>query len=110
MTIAYLMLLRQEFLENDLFTDFVLYLYFISLLILFTFGAHGFVMVYHYLRQQRRDVLSQPPLTDTPVVTVQLPVYNEFYVVGRLIEAVCALGYPQEKLETQVLDYSADAR
>jgi len=108
MTIAYLMLLRQEFLENDLFTDFVLYLYFISLLILFTFGAHGFVMVYHYLRQQRRDVLFQPPLTDTPVVTVQLPVYNEFYVVGRLIEAVCALDYPKEKLEIQVLDDSTD--
>lgn len=47
-------------------------------------------------------------LTDYPIVTVQLPVYNEQYVVERLIESVCALDYPKEKLEVQVLDDSSD--
>ena len=43
------------------------------------------------------------------MVTVQLPVYNELYVVGRLIDAACAMVYPKDKLEIQVLDDSTDA-
>lgn len=98
---------QQKLLESAIFTDVVKYLYFFSLLILCAFGAHGFVMVYHYLKQ--RDIERvQPPLTDTPIVTVQLPLFNELYVVKRLIDAVCALEYPKEKLEIQVLDDSTD--
>lgn len=98
---------RQDLMENPWFSDFVLILYFISLLILFAFGAHGFVMVYHYLRQRNRR--SEPPVPgQTPKVTVQLPVFNELYVVRRLIDSVCALDYPKECLEVQVLDDSTD--
>jgi cellulose synthase/poly-beta-1,6-N-acetylglucosamine synthase-like glycosyltransferase len=43
-----------------------------------------------------------------PPVTIQLPLYNEMYVAERLIEAVCKLDYPKEKLEIQVLDDSTD--
>ncbi len=99
--------LRQEIIENPYFTDFVLYLYFVSLLILFTFGAHGYVMVYHYIRQRGRKK-SVPSQSTEPTVTIQLPVFNEYYVVGRLIDAVCAIDYPKEKLEIQVLDDSTD--
>ena len=99
---------RQELTNNPMLVDFLLYLYFVSLLILFAFAAHGFVMVYHYLKQQRTQDAGHPPLTSTPVVTVQLPVFNELYVVNRLIEAVCALDYPKDKLEVQVLDDSTD--
>lgn len=99
---------RQEVLENGFFSDFVMCLYFISLLILFSFGAHGFVMVFYYLKQQREEAVGAPTLSDEPVVTVQLPVYNELYVVKRIIEAVCAMDYPKEKLEIQVLDDSTD--
>lgn len=98
---------RQELVENPWFSDFVLILYFISLLILFTFGAHGFVMVYHYLKQRKLKP-DLPVPGQTPMVTVQLPVFNELYVVRRLIDAVCALDYPREKLEIQVLDDSVD--
>ncbi len=98
---------RQEIVQNALFSDFVMYLYFISLLILFAFGAHGFVMVYHYLRQRHLEE-TIPPFTVEPVVTIQLPVFNELYVVDRLIDSVCALDYPKEKLEVQVLDDSTD--
>ena len=98
---------RQEIVQNAFFSDFVMYLYFISLLILFAFGAHGFVMVFHYLRQRHIEEVV-PPFTVEPVVTVQLPVFNELYVVDRLIDSVCALDYPKEKLEIQVLDDSTD--
>jgi cellulose synthase/poly-beta-1,6-N-acetylglucosamine synthase-like glycosyltransferase len=43
-----------------------------------------------------------------PVVTVQLPIYNEKYVAARLIDAVCLLDYPKDKLEIQILDDSDD--
>ena len=103
----FIALLRQELTENPWFSDVVMILYFISLLILFTFGAHGFVMVFHYLRQ--RKLKDTPPLMgEVPSVTVQLPIFNELYVVNRLIDAVCALEYPKEKLEIQVLDDSTD--
>jgi cellulose synthase/poly-beta-1,6-N-acetylglucosamine synthase-like glycosyltransferase len=98
---------RQEIVQNAFFADFVMYLYFISLLILFAFGAHGFVMVYHYLRQRHIEEQA-PTLTAEPDVTIQLPVFNELYVVDRLIDSICALEYPKDKLEIQVLDDSTD--
>jgi cellulose synthase/poly-beta-1,6-N-acetylglucosamine synthase-like glycosyltransferase len=45
---------------------------------------------------------------DLPRVTIQLPVYNEFYVVDRLIDGCCALDYPRDRLQIQVLDDSTD--
>ncbi len=52
--------------------------------------------------------LPQSLLANLPLVTVQLPVYNERYVVERLIDAITALDYPQEKLQIQILDDSDD--
>ncbi|WP_306413696.1 cellulose synthase family protein [Cecembia lonarensis] len=49
-----------------------------------------------------------PDPLDLPKVTVQLPVYNEKYVIDRLIEAVAELEYPKDKLEIQILDDSTD--
>lgn len=104
MTLA---LVRQDLLDNPYMSEVIIVLYIITLLILFTFGAHGFVMVYHYLKQ--RGIHSQRPSTrPEPIVTIQLPLYNELYVINRLIDAVCALDYPREKLEIQVLDDSTD--
>jgi len=87
--------------------QFILITYIISLSILFFFGAHGFVMVYHYYKhrhEQDRDL----PMTDIPMVTVQLPIFNEMYVVRRLIDSSCGIDYPKNKLEIQVLDDSTD--
>jgi cellulose synthase/poly-beta-1,6-N-acetylglucosamine synthase-like glycosyltransferase len=106
MTLA-AMLFRQEIVENPMFSDFVLYLYFISLTVLFIFGSHGFVMVFHYLKQRRMEN-THPPMTETPMVTIQLPMYNEFYVAERIIDAVCAMDYPKDRMEIQVLDDSTD--
>ena len=106
MTIAFIFF-RQEIHQNPLITDFILAMYFLSLLILFTFGVHGFVMVYHYLRM-RKEESQLPEFKEEPIVTIQLPVYNELYVVRRLIDSVCSMDYPKDKLEIQVLDDSTD--
>lgn len=81
--------------------------YIVCLSILFMYGAHGFVMVYHY-HKHRHEKNPDLPLTETPMVTIQLPLYNEMYVVRRLIEASCDIDYPKDKLEIQVLDDSTD--
>lgn len=88
--------------------DAIIYTYFFSLSILFLFGSSGFVMIYYYLKHKNTPVEPAPPLTKFPFVTIQLPVYNEVYVVRRLIDAVCQFDYPKDRLEIQVLDDSTD--
>jgi cellulose synthase/poly-beta-1,6-N-acetylglucosamine synthase-like glycosyltransferase len=84
-------------------------LYTLGLVALGVFGVHGLLMVYKYHRIRPSD----PPTPEIaeaqyPVVTVQLPLYNEMYVVTRLLDAVCALDYPLDRLQIQVLDDSTD--
>jgi cellulose synthase/poly-beta-1,6-N-acetylglucosamine synthase-like glycosyltransferase len=66
----------------------------------------------HSHRQEEARILAayaaRPPDADLPAVTTQLPIYNERNVVERLIDAACALDYPAEKHEIQVLDDSTD--
>ena len=104
MTLAFV---RQDLVDNPYLSEVIIVLYIITLLILFTFGAHGFVMVYHYWKQRGTHSL-KPSTRPEPIVTIQLPLYNELYVINRLIDAVCALDYPRERLEVQVLDDSTD--
>ncbi len=59
-------------------------------------------------RKGRLTVQVDSSIRDLPVVTVQLPIYNEKYVAARLIDAVCLLDYPGDKLEIQILDDSDD--
>ncbi|MFA6541767.1 MAG: glycosyl transferase family 2, partial [Bacteroidota bacterium] len=87
--------------------QFILFAYIFALSILFIFGAHRFVMVYHYYKHRHEQEI-EPALTDTPPVTIQLPIFNEMYVVRRLIDASCAIDYPKDRLEIQVLDDSTD--
>src|SRR6266542_6756956 len=82
--------------------------YYIVLGLLAMYGTHRALMVRLYYRH-RRDI--PRPAGDLPVlppVTIQLPIYNEVYVVERLIEAVAAIDYPRELTEIQVLDDSTD--
>jgi cellulose synthase/poly-beta-1,6-N-acetylglucosamine synthase-like glycosyltransferase len=82
--------------------------YYAILGVLAAYGVHRLVLVALYLRH-RRDAPREPEApAEWPRVTVQLPLYNERYVASRLIDAVCALDYPREKLEIQVLDDSTD--
>jgi len=88
--------------------EIVLVSYFIALSILFVFGLHGFLLLYYH--RKYKDNISEPKseLQETPLVTIQLPLYNEYYVVERLINSVCGIDYPKEKMEIQVLDDSTD--
>ncbi|MBI1804050.1 MAG: glycosyltransferase [Ignavibacteriae bacterium] len=88
--------------------DFVIGAYFISLTILFLFGSSGFVMIYYYLKHRGTKEQPAEALKNYPTVTIQLPVYNEYYVVERLIRATCEIDYPKDKFEIQVLDDSTD--
>ncbi len=88
--------------------DFVLISYFVSLFILFVFGSHGFIMIYYY--NKYKHVKNSPKNETMPEgkVTIQLPFYNEQYVVERLLEAVTKLDFPKDQFEIQVLDDSTD--
>ncbi|HMD14707.1 MAG TPA: cellulose synthase family protein [Bacteroidota bacterium] len=88
--------------------NFIIWSYFISLSILFLFGSSGFVMIYYYIKHRDKKTPTAGVLPEFPVVTLQLPVYNEYYVVERLIKACCDVDYPKEKMEIQVLDDSTD--
>jgi cellulose synthase/poly-beta-1,6-N-acetylglucosamine synthase-like glycosyltransferase len=60
------------------------------------------------MRNRDHEPKPGPSLDPAPVVTIQLPLYNEMYVADRLIESVCAIEYPRARLEIQVLDDSTD--
>src|SRR5512134_3586379 len=86
----------------------ILVLYFFILSILAIYGWHRYYLVYLYMKNRDRVPGPPPDIDVWPIVTVQLPVYNEMYVVDRLIDAVCAIDYPRELLEIQILDDSTD--
>ena len=88
--------------------DFIIITYFISLTILFLFGSSGFIMIYYYFKHKKNNQDEVGEIKEFPTVTIQLPIYNEYYVVGRLLESICKIDYPKEKLEIQVLDDSTD--
>src|ERR671931_1970949 len=82
--------------------------YFFVLIVLAVYGWHRYYLVWLYMRHRSNQPKAGPALQPIPVVTIQLPLYNELYVADRLIAAVCAIEYPRELLEIQVLDDSAD--
>ena len=86
----------------------IISLYGITLLIICLFSLCQFNLSQHYLNAKKRREETTSVLTEFPHVTVQLPIYNECYVVERLIDSVCRLEYPKDKLEIQVLDDSND--
>lgn len=88
--------------------EIVLFSYFISLFILLVFGSHGFVMIFYYRKYGHLKHKFNDSFEPTKRVTVQLPLYNEFYVAERLINSVCEIEYPKELLDIQVLDDSTD--
>ena len=82
--------------------------YFFVLLILAVYGWHRYYLVYVYMKHKHEQPVPKSTFDELPAVTIQLPLYNEMYVVDRLLDAVCQIDYPREKLEIQVLDDSTD--
>jgi len=83
--------------------------YFLILGILAIYGLHRYEVLRTYFKY-RRNATGEPPgrFSQLPRVTIQLPMYNERYVVERLIDEVTKIEYPRELLQIQVLDDSTD--
>ncbi len=87
------------------FTQFVFDLFILSAIIITAYTCNFYYLA--YLSTKRKDI---PTFLDlgTPTITIQLPLYNEKYVAKRLVDAVCAMDYPKEKMRIMVLDDSDD--
>lgn len=79
---------------------------FITIAVVITLYTCNFYYLVLLSRQRRKS--QKTDLLGTPTVTIQLPIYNERYVAARLVNAVCSMDYPKEKMCIQVLDDSDD--
>lgn len=82
--------------------------YFLVLIILAIYGVHRYWLVYDFFKYAKNIPGPPPQVANWPRVTIQLPIFNERYVIERLVEAVARFDYPRELLEIQVLDDSTD--
>ncbi len=82
-------------------------LFSLSLLFIFLFSMSQLHLTWIYLRLKNINT-TIPEIKSFPHVTIQLPLFNEKYVVERLLESVSKINYPKDKLEIQVLDDSTD--
>ena len=96
--------------QLDAFDWTILILYFTILTVLAVYGGYRIKQVIDFWRY--RKFVPKPKEhfaeAELPLITVQLPLFNEMYVVKRLVKAVTEIDYPREKLEIQVLDDSTD--
>ncbi len=91
----------------------IIAIYSIALLLIFFYALAQLNLLFNYLSARRSDAETEPLFdlenpSEIPYVTVQLPVYNELYVMERLLDNIAQLDYPSDKLEIQVLDDSTD--
>lgn len=86
----------------------LLTVYYAFLVIVIAVMTYRALLILRYWRCSRKDEEPVARFAEEPVVTIQLPLFNERFVVERLLETVCALDWPREKLEIQVLDDSTD--
>ncbi len=83
------------------------------MIILAFYGIHRYQLVWLYYRNRRRAAHSEAPparfpVGELPFLTIQLPIFNEQFVIERLIDACCRIDYPRDRFEIQVLDDSTD--
>jgi len=88
----------------------LLLIFALSIFFIFIYSLIQLNLIINYLKDKKKKKTSPSPIAekDLPYVTIQLPLYNELYVVERLIDCICEIKYPKEKLEIQVLDDSDD--
>jgi len=82
--------------------------YFIVLVVLAAYGIHRYALVYNFYKYRDHAPGLPPPVTEWPKVTIQLPIFNERYVIERLVDCVAQFDYPRDRFEIQVLDDSTD--
>jgi cellulose synthase/poly-beta-1,6-N-acetylglucosamine synthase-like glycosyltransferase len=89
-------------------TILITIVYSLSLLYIFLFSLGQLHLTWIYIQNQKVKKQTPEALKFFPLVTVQLPIFNEKYVVERLLDAVSKFNYPKDCLEIQVLDDSTD--
>jgi len=87
------------------FTQFVFDLFILSAILITAYTCNFYYLA--YLSTRRKEALTTHDV-GTPSITIQLPLYNEKYVAKRLVDAICAMDYPKEKMRIMVLDDSDD--
>lgn len=99
----------------EVFLGFLILVYLTDIVALFYFGLHCYIMVYLFNKNGASCQsgscsinLEKKTKKEWPMVTLQLPVYNEYYVVERLLDSVVGLDYPKNRMEIQLLDDSTD--
>ena len=91
----------------------IIIIYSISLLLIFTYALAQLNLLFNYLsahkkKQENNLKFNLENPNEVPFVTIQLPVYNEMYVMEQLLDNIAKIDYPNDKLEIQVLDDSTD--
>ena len=96
--------------QGSLLMAVLIFLYGAILLTFSIYGGHRYSLIVKYLRSRRRQPVAPRSYADSelPGITVQLPLFNEMYVVDRLLDAVGRMDYPRDRIEVQVLDDSTD--
>lgn len=82
--------------------------YLAVLLGLSVYGLHRYSMIHFFWKNRDAGGPPSQKFEELPTVTIQLPVFNEYHVVSRLLDSVAAIDYPRDRLEIQVLDDSTD--
>ena len=89
--------------------SFIWTICYLSVLVgLSAYGVHRYFIIYLFLKNRKRAPVPAGQFEKLPVVTVQLPIFNEVYVVERLLRSVSKLDYPRDRLQIQVLNDSTD--
>ena len=95
--------------QTDAFDLALLIPYFVVLILLASYGVHRYMLVYLYYKNKSKRTTEPPErFSELPRVTIQLPLFNEQFVAERLLNTICELKYPLDKLDIQVLDDSTD--
>jgi len=113
-----LLRLRKGFHLGTIVFYMIIALYFLAALVLMVYGLNCYLMLFLFQRgrlpaeRRRKNILNRfsPEMEPDhwPTVTTQIPVYNEFNVVARVMRATARMQYPEGKHEVQVLDDSTD--
>lgn len=88
--------------------NFIIFLYLLAIILVLLYTISQFFLFISYIFNKRDSLVQEFEFGDLPKVTIQLPIFNEAYVVERLLACISKINYPADKLEIQVLDDSTD--
>jgi cellulose synthase/poly-beta-1,6-N-acetylglucosamine synthase-like glycosyltransferase len=90
----------------------IILIYTVAIVLIFMYALAQLNLLFNYLTsknsEDNSEIFDFSNPDEVPLVTIQLPVYNEMYVMDRLLENIALIDYPKDKLEIQVLDDSTD--